>query len=222
MENQSTKQRILQAALTLFAQNGYEAVRVAQIAEAVGIKAPSLYKHYTSKQSIFDAILAEMEARYKAQVGAMHLDGQDPAKDAEALANTDEAHLVAVARGLFLYYLHDEFASPFRRMLAVEQSHNSSLAALYAKQYIEDPLTFQGSLFGLLVSTGRMRPEDTGIMALHFYAPVFLLLTLCDCKPEMESEALTLIEKNITQFERLYRAEPANHKEESPYETHTD
>lgn len=45
-KDETTKQRILSEALKLFASKGYEAVSVAQIAGAVGIKAPSLYKHY--------------------------------------------------------------------------------------------------------------------------------------------------------------------------------
>ena len=40
-----TKERIQSEALRLFAENGYHAVTVEQIAADVGIKAPSLYKH---------------------------------------------------------------------------------------------------------------------------------------------------------------------------------
>ncbi len=50
-----TKQRILDEALTLFSERGYANVFVNDIAEKVGIKAPSLYKHYKNKQAIFDA-----------------------------------------------------------------------------------------------------------------------------------------------------------------------
>ena len=41
----NTKQRIMDEALTLFAEKGYGNVFVGQIAEAVGIKAPSLQAH---------------------------------------------------------------------------------------------------------------------------------------------------------------------------------
>ena len=51
----TTKQKILNEALTLFSEKGYSAVYVSDIADAVGIKAPSLYKHYKSKQEIFDS-----------------------------------------------------------------------------------------------------------------------------------------------------------------------
>ena len=44
-----TKRRILEEALTLFSEKGYANVYVADIAERVGIKAPSLYKHFQSK-----------------------------------------------------------------------------------------------------------------------------------------------------------------------------
>ena len=52
-----TKQKILLEALRLFSQKGYDAVSVEQIADAVGIRVPSLYKHYKGKQDIFEAIL---------------------------------------------------------------------------------------------------------------------------------------------------------------------
>ena len=47
-----TKQRILDEALTLFSEKGYANVFVADIAKRVGIKAPSLYKHYKNKYHI--------------------------------------------------------------------------------------------------------------------------------------------------------------------------
>lgn len=50
--------------MRLFSQSGYDAVSVERIASAVGIKAPSLYKHFKSKQEIFDAIVAETYRRY--------------------------------------------------------------------------------------------------------------------------------------------------------------
>ena len=59
----NTKERILDEALTLFSEKGYTNVFVGEIAERVGIKAPSLYKHYKNKQAIFDAIIGEMNRR---------------------------------------------------------------------------------------------------------------------------------------------------------------
>lgn len=77
-----TKKRILDEALALFSENGYGNVYVGQIADAVGIKAPSLYKHYKSKRDIFNAILTEMKSNYDRQAELLKMNGSDPSADA--------------------------------------------------------------------------------------------------------------------------------------------
>ena len=62
---EDTKQRILKKSLELFSTKGYDAVSVGEIAKAVGIKAPSLYNHFPSKQAIFDAIVESTAATTK-------------------------------------------------------------------------------------------------------------------------------------------------------------
>ena len=76
-----TKERILREALRLFSQKGYDAVSVEQIADAVGIKAPSLYKHYKSKQDIFDAIFEETAKRYGAFTDSISVHLGDSGQD---------------------------------------------------------------------------------------------------------------------------------------------
>ena len=77
-----TKSRILDEALTLFSEKGYANVYVGEIADRVGIKAPSLYKHFRNKQAIFDAIIEEMEHRFLEEAKALRIRGNDVAADA--------------------------------------------------------------------------------------------------------------------------------------------
>ena len=65
---EDTKQRILEKSLELFSTKGYDAVSVGEIAKAVGIKAPSLYNHFPSKQAIFDAILEDLSDFFNQQL----------------------------------------------------------------------------------------------------------------------------------------------------------
>ena len=199
-----TKHRILEAALTLFAKKGYANVYVGDIAEMVGIKAPSLYKHYKSKQAIFDAILEEMQQRYCAKAGILNLDGQDANIDAQMFLNISEEKLVKTGTNLFLYFLHDEYASRFRKMLTMEQFYNQELAKLYDNQYVDGPLEYQGLLFKLLSAQGKLKGDNTRIMAIQFYAPIYLLLTICDRNPTKEEEALKTLEEHLKQFIQLY------------------
>jgi TetR/AcrR family transcriptional regulator, regulator of cefoperazone and chloramphenicol sensitivity len=57
-----TRQRILDAGLRLFAERGYPTTSVAQIAEAAGVSAETIYSSVGSKRGIIDALLAQIDA----------------------------------------------------------------------------------------------------------------------------------------------------------------
>lgn len=200
----TTKEKILKEALNLFAEKGYNAVYVGDIANAVGIKAPSLYKHYKSKQDIFDAILEKMKSDYDEQAISLNMNGNNSQTDAGIFSAVSEDQLVQMGLGLFSYFLHDEYAGRFRRMLTIGQFGDAKLSALYQKQYVDDPLSYQAAMFSLLSASGSLLQENADIMALHFYAPIYMLLTVCDRQPEREAEVLQLVEQHIRQFNRLY------------------
>ena len=203
----TTKQKIMDAALALFSERGYEAVSVGQIAQAVGIKAPSLYKHYPSKEAIRQAILEAMAEGYRAKAAALHIDGTDPGADAAVFSTVSEDSLVQMGKELFSYFLHDGYTKKFRKMLTLEQYSNPDSAAFYTRQYWEDPLSYQSAMLGLLAKAGLFRQADPKLMALQFYAPLYALLLLCDRQPQKEAEAMVLLESHIRQFSRLYRKE---------------
>ena len=202
--NHGTKQRILMEALNLFSVYGYEPVTVAEIAKAVGIKAPSLYKHYKSKRDIFDAILDEMKASYDRQAESMQMDGRNAEKDQSLYTGIGEDKVIEMAVDLFLYFLHDENERKFRKMLTIEQYNNKGLADVYTKQYVDFPLAYQSAVFALMVSAGVTIPENPQIMALQYYAPVYLYIRLCDCHPEKEAEAIQILRQHFRQFIRIY------------------
>ncbi|MBE5793827.1 MAG: TetR/AcrR family transcriptional regulator [Clostridiales bacterium] len=203
----NTKQKILDAALTLFSQKGYSNVYVAQIAEAVGIKAPSLYKHFKSKQDLFQAILAEMKNRYDHQAHSLNMNGNDASIDAQTLAVVSEDGLVQMGTGLFQHFLHDDYAQRFRKMLTIEQFRDPELARLFSCQYADDPLMYQSAMFAMLSAGGVLKDQNPNVMALQFYAPIYLLLTLCDREPPREEELTALLESHIRQFSRMYQRE---------------
>ncbi len=199
-----TKHRILDEALTLFSQKGYANVYVGEIAQRVGIKAPSLYKHYKNKQAIFDAIVDEMNRRYEEQAGMLNIDGLNPAADASVYMNASEDTVVKIGTGLFLYFLHDDYTSRFRKILTIEQFHNRDFARLYSEQYVEGPLSYQKMLFQFMIGNGAFIESNLDAMTLQFYSPIYMLLTLCDREPEREAEALKLLEMHFRQFSSLY------------------
>lgn len=199
-----TKKRILDEALTLFSEKGYANVFVGDIADRVGIKAPSLYKHYKNKRAIFDAIIDEMNQRFAEQAKSMNINGTDAQKDSEIYKNMSEENLLALGRQFFLYYLHDDYNKRFRKMLTIEQFNSKDLADIYSKLYVDDPLAYQSMLLGMVAQAGMLHTDNVNIMTLHFYAPIYFLLTMCDRDPEREPKALKTLDEHIKQFNRLY------------------
>ena len=121
MKAEHTKERILSQALTLFAQKGYEAVSVEEIAAAVGIKAPSLYKHYKGKRDIFDHIVAHMNHQDAARAQALRLPQGTPSEAAARYAQAPLEQIRTYSRALFLHWTEEPFSAHFRRVLTLEQ-----------------------------------------------------------------------------------------------------
>ena len=57
--NSNSKNTILQCALELFSERGYDAVSVSEIVQKAGVTKPTLYYFFESKEGVFKAILEE-------------------------------------------------------------------------------------------------------------------------------------------------------------------
>ena len=55
--SQETRERILDAALRVFAERGYDGASVTQICDQAGVSKGALYHHYPTKQAVFLALL---------------------------------------------------------------------------------------------------------------------------------------------------------------------
>jgi len=207
MEKRDTKQVILDEALELFSTKGYDGVTVADLADAVGIKAASLYKHYKSKQEIFDSILVTAAEKYKKMAGQLGIDGSAYENDVDKFANMDLDTLIQTGTMLFLHFLHDSYTKKLRRMLTIEQYKNPLAAKLLAIGYNDAPLQYQSALFQAFINRGKMKHTDAKIAAVQFYSPIYLMLCLCDTYPEREQEALDYIKQHIIQFDTAYMNE---------------
>lgn len=205
MSVETTKQKILTEALKLFSQHGYEAVSVEQIANAVGIKAPSLYKHYKGKQDIFNAIFAEMQRRYDKQTEKMELHFKNAATDQKRFATVKADDLAKEVQELVRYSLHDEFVSRFRRLMTIEQFRSPELSALYTQRYVDRLVQYHEQLFAELIQAGAMRTGNIHSMALQYVCPVLVSLSVCDRQPDLEPQAMAEIDAHVRQFMAVYQ-----------------
>lgn len=68
-----TKQEILEHALTLFMNKGYEGASMSDLAAETGIKKASLYAHYTGKEEIFSAVFTGVVEEYRETISLLTL-----------------------------------------------------------------------------------------------------------------------------------------------------
>ncbi|MDY4975381.1 MAG: helix-turn-helix domain-containing protein [Clostridia bacterium] len=195
MRTANTKERILIESLRLFAEKGYEAVGVVEIARAVGMKAPSLYKHYKSKRDIFESILARVSKMDTEQAKDYHMPEESMEKGAECYQNISFETLRAYTRAMLLYWTEEEFSSCFRKLLTLEQYKSQEMGALYQQYISGGPMGYLADVF--LSLTGS--EDEAQQLALEFYGPIHLLYSLYDggCGKE---RVMALLEKHMNNF----------------------
>lgn len=200
MKRENTKQKIIETALTLFSERGYDAVSVGEIAEAVGIKAPSLYNHYPSKQAIFDAIVETTALQYEKDTGRIDIHVQRAAADIPMLMTIGEEELFEKVRQIFDYSLHNDNIRKFRKMMTIEQFRSPSLGELYTRRFSERLVDYHAEIFRNLIAAGVIYGGDANALALMYVAPVITLIGVCDRQPEREAECLEKLKSHVKQF----------------------
>lgn len=204
MKQDDTKREIIEKALELFAERGYDAVSVGEIAAAVGIKAPSLYNHYKSKQAIFEAIVEDTAARYERDTDNLDVHVQDVTKDFATFGHITVQALTEKVRGIFLYSLHDKNVSLFRKMMTIEQFRSPELAALYSARYVDRMVEYHANIFRNLIAAGEIANLNAVTLAYTYVSPVITLLGVCDRQPEREEECLKKLDEHVKLFFDTY------------------
>lgn len=188
----NTKEKILRTALRLFAKRGCDSVSVRDISGELGVTQAALYKHYKSKQDIFESILKRMEERDGEIAAENHVPAEKYAKDKEP-QKTSAEDFKAFSLSMFRYWTTDSFAADFRKMLTIEQYRSPETSALY-KQYLSaGPLAYCEDFFR---GAGCKNYREK---ALAFYSPMFLLINMYD-SAENKAEIIEAFKKHINSF----------------------
>lgn len=196
MDKIPTKDRILDSALTLFSEKGYDGVGVDLIAENAGIKGPSLYKHFKSKEDILDSLIEKAESYYEANVGSVNNPGKSPSSMNE---------LITLSLKKIDFTLHDPMIKKVRRMLTMEQFRNHRIALLTTKYNIDSVQRMYQQIFQVMMDNGIMKKGNPALLSMSFAAPVSLLIQMCDRESEREQEAIERIEEFLWYFADEYR-----------------
>ena len=208
-----TKERILETALELFAQNGYLGTSMSMIAERLGITKAALYKHYTGKQEILDRIVERMNELDRERAAQYQMPQAETAQFAEAYLSAPAERILAYSTAQFNHWTQEPFPADFRKMLTLEQYRAPALARLYQKYLAAGPLDYIAAIFREL--TGD---DKTGMqLALEFYGPIYLLYSIYD-GAEDKAPVSALLNTHIDRF--IVQVEASDRKKPEIKETH--
>lgn len=158
----TTKERIMEESLKLFSISGFEGVTIRDIADAVGIRNSSLYKHFSSKQEIFDAIVEKAKLVYKEKVASVV---SDMKQEKDGLNTTIK---------MFLFQTSEPWIIMFRQLLLIEKFRNQEIAKLYKEFFVDGPINTQMQIFQSLIDAGMMKKGNTKVYALELYGPFYM------------------------------------------------
>ena len=190
-----TRERILDAALEMFSQNGYAGTNIRELSASLGLVKSGIYKHFESKEEIWNALLDKMIAYYGERFGsAEHL---PPVPD-----SLEE--LVDMTMRMAGLTIRDEKIIMTRKLLSIEQFRDERARALATKHFLTGLTVMFTHVFTGMMDKGLLRKDDPAMLAFAYTAPISALIHLCDREPEKTDEAIARIEAFSRHFIKVY------------------
>lgn len=194
----TTRDRILNEALTLFAENGYDGTSVEEIADKVGIKAPSLYNHFKGKEDILNALIDAAEERYEESFGSDKHIGKLP-------ENREEFVQSAIQRVSFT--INDPMIRKIRKFLVREQFRNERFTEITTKHQLDGVQGMYTNIIKGMMRKGLFKEDDPELLATEVTAPVALWISKADRQPQCVQKCMENIERHVRHFCDVYMTE---------------
>lgn len=143
VKEHATKQFIRNAARQLFAERGYNAVSMRDIAQAIGKQPGGIYNHFASKQTILVDLMQENLARAHAAAIAP-LPDADPATKLEAFVRGHVQHNIDNPDDIFIAYMELRSLDPdgATQIMAQRNAYESALRAILRDGQTTGAFTF--------------------------------------------------------------------------------
>lgn len=190
-----TKERILTAALELFSQNGYSGTNIRELTASLGLVKSAIYKHFESKEDIWNTLLDDMIIYYDEHFGSP--DHLPPIPDTlEDLAK--------MTMQMVDFTVHDEKIVMTRKLLTIEQFRDDRARVLATKHFLTGLRDMFTPIFNGMMDKGLIRRDDPAMTSFAYTTPISVLIHLCDREPEKTEETIAQVEAFIQHFISTY------------------
>ncbi len=190
-----TRERILAAALEMFSRQGYAGTNIRELTASLGLAKSAMYRHFDSKEQIWDALLDEMTAYYAERFGSAERLPPVPGSLEELAAMTER---------MVDFTVRDEKVVMTRKLLTIEQFRDGRARDLATKHFLTGLTDMFTPVFSGMMDKGILKRSDPEMLAFAYTAPISALIHLCDREPEKTDEALLRIGDFIRHFISVY------------------
>ena len=168
----STRDKIMDVALNMFSERGYEAVSIRDICGEVGIKESTLYYHFKNKKDILDSLIEKFRSHIDGLLSHVDEITEKPAKKGK---KNDDISLQMVDSYMIDSYLFDPFCNLMLRLMMIEQFHNEEIRELYEKTLFTDPYEIQMNVFRKLAKAGAIPETEVEWIVKETYSYMTML-----------------------------------------------
>lgn len=148
--------------------------------------------------------MSETAEHYEKGTDKIDIHVENVSRDIPSFKKIAAESLTEKVKQIFLYSLHDETVSRFRKMMTIEQFRSEKLAKLYSERYVDRMIAYHADIFRSLIAAGEIVNEDPITLATSYVSPIITLLGVCDRQPEREAECLDKLEKHVKLFFDTY------------------
>ena len=194
----STRDKIMDVALHMFSERGYEAVSIRDICGEVGIKESTLYYHFKNKKDILDSLVAKFKAHIDSLL--VHVDEITAQPQKKKNKKNDDIGAQMMDSYMMDSYLFDPFCNLMLRLMMIEQFHNEEIRALYEKTLFTDPYEIQLEVFNRLATAGTIPAEDVEWMVRETHAYMTMLTFKYLLNGDLTEERKAAYHKEVFEF----------------------
>jgi len=161
-EEKNTKEQIMDAAIDLFSQKGYDAVSMRDIARAVSIRESSIYNHFKGKDDIMDTITGFFIAELS------KFDPSEVPMEAMLEKFGPEGYMDAAGRA-YMQYIRGPRMEKIWRLISIELYRNKRVRDFFKTTMIGVPLRSWEETFQKMIDLGYIREYDVQQLAREFF-----------------------------------------------------
>ena len=192
------KEEIILTMLELAAEKGLANVSMSQVAEKLGIRKPSLYNHFGSKEEMIGEMYRYLREKSRSRISPADTD------PGELVRGRSLAEVLTLAVGNYGTMIEQPEMMTFYRVIYSERANDPAAAAIMVEE-TKRMLLATKALFYALAVHGKLKTDDPDMAAFSFAMAVHAIMDhRLDCRFAGIEEPKDMMQDYINWFCRQH------------------